>query len=742
MKRVFFLSIMSFVYSLAFSNGENKIYVSINGNDNNSGDKNLPFKTIYRALDEIKKVSGDCSIILEPGSYNLDKTLIINNELLGNEGRKLTIKGNGNPDDIILNSDYNLKGWKKVDSPSNIFPHLDDKANLWCCDISDLDLSKRKFKVMYDGDKIQRRARSNGFNPNTKKLPRFECWEDLNTLYFPKNTLKNWDNLDDIEIFIRPNQRYVVNYLPLASVDTEKGIAKTSVPATYFMGPCEDHEYSVSAWYENSPEALDEKGEWIVNSHSGIVYYLPETEKPSDSIYIPLLSEYLLVTGNISDKLEGDIITKNVSIENITFTRGDRNAWLADDKGLQHDWDFWDKDNALVRMRGVEDCSIRNCIFKNSGCDAIRFDRHAQNNIIEGCKINNIGGTGILLAGYGPGIKDVNHDNKIYNNDISYCGLLYWHAPAIFIWESGSNIVSHNRISYLPYNGIVVAGVRPRFFNVWTDATIGMNKDVVPKDLRENMRLIRWNETGKPKNSDEVMKFNMANNNIIEDNEISNCVELLKDGNPVYYSAAGYGNILRRNLIYNSPNSAMDVRFDDDQFDVLAEENIIYGLGFRAKHGNKMINNYVFGGSVVIGKNTSSTTDISKNVFVLSTPSLYRGYYGKMTPEKRNSVHNNLLKSFSHDNNLFFMHDNQKIKNELNKLKKLGMDKGSVVADPSFVNYKLYNLDFKKNSKALNMGINPIDYKNIGLIDESASRFYNKGLPKYKRVEYFLYEIK
>lgn len=725
--------ILSILILVCFSSAKatRTIYVSPEGCDCGSGTYAAPLLHIDKALEVASEIDEDVEIILLEGTYRLEKTIVIDRKIQSGI-RHLVIRGIDSDHLPIISSDYHLSNWKKVE---------DKEHNIWVCDISKLPMDKRHFKVMYDGDIMLRRARSAGFVPTCEKLPRFECWKDLTTLNFPKGALRSWNNLDDVEIVIRPNQRYVVNILPLASVDESKCIAKTAISATYFMGPCEDDEYpNASAWVENVPEALDEPGEWRVNSLEGKVYYIPIGERPSDDITVPLLTDYFTISGDGGDGLNGDIPIKNVEIRNIAFTRADRDAWTSSDKGLQHDWDFWDKDNATIRMRFAENCTISGCKIYNTGADAIRLDCLAMGNTVENNTITRIGGTGILLDGYGPGIKDVNRGNTITNNDISYCGIIYWHSPAIFLWESGSNLVSHNKIGNMPYNGIVVSGVRPRFFNVWTDSTPGQTKDVVPKDLRENMLLIRWEETGHPKTAKEVMHFNHANCNILEYNELFNCVELLKDGNPIYYSAAGDGNILRSNLIYNSPNSAMEVRFDDDQFDVLAEKNIIYGKGFRAKHGNYMVNNIVFGGSVGIGNNTTSETRIERNIFILNNPSLYLGTFGDKG--QRQERMDNVLLCFNHDCNIFYS-KNAVASNNLSALQNKGMETKSLFCNPKFINQDKYVLELAKDSPALKLGIEQIDYDKIGLIKDPAfPRFRKEGKPAYKQIKVFLYEIK
>ena len=47
-------------------------------------------------------------------------------------------------------------------------------------------------------------------------------------------------------------------------------------------------------------------------------------------------------------------------------------------------------------------------------------------------------GERILLAGYGPGTKDVNKRNEVSSNYVHHTGRHYWGSPAIFVWQSGA----------------------------------------------------------------------------------------------------------------------------------------------------------------------------------------------------------------------------------------------------------------------------------------------------------------
>jgi hypothetical protein len=93
-----------------------------------------------------------------------------------------------------------------------------------------------------------------------------------NQLRYPDGKLKEWSNVEDVEILVRPTRDWVMNVLPLASVDEKKEIAYTAVNATYSMS-------KLGIWLENVLEELDEPGEWVLNTKDKIVYLWPRGKR-------------------------------------------------------------------------------------------------------------------------------------------------------------------------------------------------------------------------------------------------------------------------------------------------------------------------------------------------------------------------------------------------------------------------------------------------------------------------------
>ena len=713
-------------------------YVSPAGNNSWSGTlaapnaehSDGPFATLGRARDavrQLKKTAAgrDITVLIRGGTYYLKETVVFG--LQDSCNRNQSIRYAAYPcEEPLFSSGVRIAGWKKLKCCPDALPAA-AKDKVWVADVparspqAETKAGKWRFRTLYDGENMLPRARSKGFIPLGLCPARERRWDDRVTLEFPKGALRNWENLHDVEIFIRPTAQWLVNYLGLATVNESEQIARTSVPGTYMLGKIKNKDWPETCWVENVLEALDKPGEWVLNSQQGKLYLWPENETPGDNITAPALRELVRIEGRNVSEIKGDVPVRNIVFEGLTFTCGDRDVWTNEDKGIQHDWEMFDKDNALLRFRGAQDCVVENCTFRNSGGTGIRVDLYGQNIRIAGNHLYNLGGTGVLLCGYGPGLKDVNKLHVVLNNHIHNIGTLHWHSPAVFIWQSGENKILNNYIHHLPYDGIVLSGVRPRYFGI-TDP-VKWKEGVIPTDIRENMPLIRWREIGKPETAKQALRFAHARNNLVQDNELHHVMQILGDGNAIYLSCAGSGNIIRRNLIHQSPGAANEIRFDDDQEESTVSENIIFGGGIKLKHTNYIENNIIIGGGISIRPETAKGARIERNI-IYSTQQKIAFYSINLNKFKLAEV----LELANPDYNLFYSDDRQRGRDFLAEVQEAGYDRHSIFADPKFVDLKNGDLRLRPDSPALKLGIKSINIDRIGLADEPAfPRLRRKG---------------
>ncbi|HYW46509.1 MAG TPA: right-handed parallel beta-helix repeat-containing protein [Bryobacteraceae bacterium] len=690
------------------ASGAAEFYVAPDGRDENPGNKPKPFATLQRARDEVRKViaaglKANVTVWIRGGTYTLRDTLVFGPEDSGTDQCSITYQAVPG-EEPILTSGVEIEGWKRPDTMLGDLP-VPAEGNVWVADVPE---SLGRFCTLYDQQGHLGRAQGNAFVPGdppagadgTDRAGR------LRNLYYPAGAIRNWTNLDDVEIVIRYSS--TMNILALESVDETALVARTSLPGTYPLRKLQPKQRTPSAWVENVLEVLDHPGAWVLNTHTRKLYLWPRGEAPK-GIVAPRLRELIRIEGKNDAAGSADVPVRNLVFRGLTFAHADRDVWSRDDIGIQHDWEMVDKPDALVRLRGAEKCTVQNCRFRDSGGTAIRLDLYAQKNRIEGNEIRYMGQGGIMLIGYGPGMKDVNQQNEILNNHIHNCGLIYWHSVGLMLWQSGGNHVANNYIHHMPRHAISLSGVRVPYFEQRCGS-------------REICGSLRWQEIGERKTWNEVMPFLHTRNNLVEHNEVERVLQKLGDGAGINVTGAGEGNIIRRNYVHDifaSEWVSGCLRTDDWQRGTTWEENVIYRSNAGAwehKGGNSVINNYAIDvlprGYFRIfrdgpGEKIDGTV-LERNIFYSSNGAavFYTFAVGPQQVAKSKIEHN-----------LYYCGGVEETSTPkfLQTLRAQGVSATDVYADPMFVALQPGNFRLKPESPALKMGIKQIDLNSVGL---------------------------
>jgi len=683
--------------------------------------------SLRQARDAVRELraageKGDIDVILKDGVYTLEETLILGLDDSASKGAVTRYRAAEEASPLISGGRL-ITSWDKSE--------LQD-GKVW---IAKVPWAKGDafFHCLYDGSQLLPRARSEGFAVQCEGVRRKYAGALKDRIHFTysKDFLKPYDNLEDLELYGRPTRAWLVNYLGIESVDPTTKSAKLSVPATYNMFGA----FQV----ENCVEHLDEPGEWALDSQKGILYYWPASGKPGNQIIAPALNELIRVEGVNDPSLAGkkDQPIEGIVFEGLSFAHADRQKWLPEDKGIQHDWNMWDKANGLVRFRGARNCAIRNCTFSDSGSDGVRMDLFCQNITVEDSTFKDLGGVGIQLSGYGPGKKDVNKNNVIHNNDITRVGQLFLHSPGIFVWQSGHNRISNNHIHDLAYTGVVVAGVRRRFFDPVFEKMGVKNpyikKWAFPEGTREHIPTIRWDEITLSSVEDwpAFEPYMHARGNVIEFNEVHDCLKLLHDGNCIYLSANGDGNIVRYNVTYNHPQGAM-IRTDDDSHGAIVSHNLLFGTmgarfgiaikGLNTSQHNVYINCTMGTGGA--GNTVHPDSEMSRNVFYFTEGTQIPTFHSKIE-----RVGGGL------DYNLYYHeggHADKVLKTQRKKSKGEKIDVHSLAADPLFVDIAHGDFSFKSGSPALDLEIEPMPLDIVSKMGTTRDPFLKRfasGMP-------------
>lgn len=682
-------------------------YVSPDGDDTNKGDEAHPFATLSRARESVRRLKNDnknpIQVWIRGGHYEVEDTIVFGKEDSGSEGAVISYQAY--PNEVpVFSAGRRIHAWNKPKKEIKGLPEVSKGKVL----IAKVD---EPFRALFDQEGILQRARSPVFIA--------EAEEKKNKLKFPINTLKNYSKNFDMELWVRPHHAWIVNILPIKNFDFEERVVTTRVDATYPMNFLHFLKTTPNAWVENVIEELDEEGEWVYDKKSKLVYLWPRN---NSTVYHSRLDEIIRVEGEIDFGGARDTPVKYIHFSGLTFKHGERYQLNADDKGLQHDWDMLDKPNSLVRFRGAEHCKVKNCHFLHSGSGAVRIDLHGQNNEISGNHIEHMGGAGILLAGYGPGTKDVNHSNLISNNHIHHVGEIYWHSPGIMVWQSGQNRVSNNFVHHTNYTAIIISGCPLDFFTRQSrELALTLRRSELPSKSK-----ITTYEQAKP--------YLHTYDNLIELNEISHAMQKMGDGNAIYIRGSGPNNVIRKNYIHHLVSPMVmqcAIRTDGGQKDTVIRENIIYkctSQGMMLKLNNKFENNIVAdiiapprGYYISLREGPLTGAVIKNNIFFSSNDvekfiSELRSKNPDKTEDRRGRLVARIEDADVGKNIYYSVSAPKKARRLITELMERESSNGSLAVDPQFTDPANGDFTLKPNSPALRLGFIAIDQSEIGLL--------------------------
>ncbi len=702
-------------------------YVATNGNDNwsgtqaDAGKNDGPFATLARARDAIREYrksspETDVTVLLRGGTYTLPETLVFNLEDSADQG-SLTFAAY--PDEQpVLSAGVPVEGWIVTAADT---PGLPKNAvgKVWAAALPDaVDYCHSLFKQ----GRFLPRAAGAGFIPTVKHENQRA---ERHVLHFPAGAVPADAAERGLEFRIIPHYPWVMNLLPIDAVDPDACTARTSVPGTYSVGQLVWGAFPKgTCWLENALEHIA-PGTWVLNKATRTLYLWPTAESEPQNITVPALTELIRVEGDIDNDGPTDRPVTGIHFQRIRFTQADHQPWTPDKSGwgLQHDWEMFDRPTAMLHFRGAEDCSVMDCEFADSGAAGIRCDLHAQNICISHNHIHDLGGVGVLLAGYGPGTKDVNHHNQVTDNHVHHVGRILWHAAGIFAWQSGHNEICHNHVHHVSYCGIVVSG-RIHMFQSDGEASKTVRYHELPYNRSgPDTRPLPWRER-EP--------WLHGRGNRVAFNDLHHCMERLGDGNAIYISGTGDNIRVEYNYIHDiiSPRMNAAIRCDDDQHGTTIHANLIAnccGEGFIIKGANTITNNIVYGLRHVTPDGTACTHNrgylvlpygdctgavIEHNIFYAveaETPLLTESKTasGKRPP--------GLLRQCRADRNLYFnAADPDWAARHFAEQRPHGVEADSVGANPRFINPSAGDFRLADTSPAFDLGIQPLTADNAG----------------------------
>lgn len=436
-------------------------------------------------------------------------------------------------------------------------------------------------------------------------------------------------------------------------------------------------------YFENVAKTCKNPGEWYLDKAEGMLYYFLRDGENFDTLemHIPRLSHIADIKGTIESPI------RNITFKNLTFayTKGEHES--KNDGGIlvASDAQAVSEAKGIVNLEYAQNCAFQGCHFRNYGLHGINVEKGCSYINIQGCTFFDGGAGGVIINGSDINgvLEDRTHSNEISNCHISHCCKRHLAACGILVKHAHHNKIVRNEIHDLYYSGISVGWIWGYKDSVTRDNYIAYNhiydlgKGVLsdmggvyllgsqPGTVVENNLIhdIYAREYGGwALYADEGCAFVRWQNNI--------CYHCSENCYHLHY---GRMNVVKNNIFAFAGKELCRVTWGEQHLSAIFEHNILITDGCLAY--GLLSREHIDNGTVATGNNVIwSVTDEESDVVQ---------YCGK--------------------------------KLKFAKAQELGLEQGSVYADPKCVDAKAFDFTLAEDSIAYAMKFCKIDDKNIGV---------------------------
>jgi len=404
-------------------------YVSPNGDDNNPGTKELPFRTIEKARDSIRylcRPAGGTTVYLREGNYFLSNQLYFDVWDSGQEKKPVIYRSYPDEEARLIGGIQLQPSWfSVVDSSSPIWNRIPvlSRGSVYVCDLHANGITNYgtvndnydRPDIYFDRQRMQiARWPNNGYALTQTGI-------DSTTFTYKDMQPSKWLTATDAWAAGYWYYGWHLDYRKISSIDTSTKKISLQSPVSYGMGN------NKLWWAINLIEELDQPGEWYLDRSAGKLYIWP----PSSIHGAEIIMSMLGTTQGTMVQTNG---TKYLEFRDLTFE--------------------------MYRFRAIQlglgdHIMIDGCRIQNTGENAIAIS--GKNHTVQNCLIRDIGGTAVYVSG-GDRLKLEGNGHRIRNNQIYDFG--YWQrifTPGVWLVDVGA-IVEHNVICKGPHFGIYHTG--------------------------------------------------------------------------------------------------------------------------------------------------------------------------------------------------------------------------------------------------------------------------------------------
>ena len=631
-------------------------FVSPEGDDRGSGSRARPFATLEAAREAVRalrkggRLRESVTVILRGGLYFLRRPFVLNPADSGAEDCPVTYRA-AEGETPILSGGAPVGAWTEGKL---------GRRPIWSARLPAVRQGRWFFRELFVNGRRRPRARlPKGSFFHVAELPeatadtpwnigqqRFRCHP---------GDLAPWSSLPDAEIIAL--HLWSESHLPIASFDPDSNLVELGKQSVFRL--TEDFKgEGCRYWIENVAEALQQPGEWALDSATGTLQYLPERgEDPETAQAIaPRLAQLLRLEGR-----EGRPVS-HVHFEGLSFAHTEWSLPPDAAGGAQAAILV----PAAIHAAHAQACRFERCEVAHAGTYAFEFGAGCDGNLVSRCHLWDLGAGGVKM-------NEGSAYTTVADCEIEHCGQVFPSAVGVWIGKSSDNQVVHNHIHHLYYTGV----------------SVGWSWGYAPSS---------------------------AARNVVDYNHIHHIGQgMLSDMGAVYTLGDSPGTRVCHNLVHDILSSGYGgwgLYTDEGSTGILLANNVVYNTkcgGFHQHYGKEnLIQNNVFAFALENQINRTRNEDhvtltFQRNIVAINSGQLLGGNW-----EGAN---------FRFDHNLYFDTRGPIRAMGPAKVKEWqarGFDQHSVFANPQFVNPRKGDFSLKPGSPAERIGFQAIDLSSVG----------------------------
>jgi len=573
--------------------------VATDGSDAGPGTKEKPFATLSRARDAVRELkkggqTRDLVVLVRGGTYRLKEPLVFGPEDSGTEKFAITYAA-ASGEKPVLSGGRLITGWKKRE------------GNLWVAELPEVKAGTWFFRQLFVDSARAMRCR----HPNEGQMLRVAAVSpDVKTISFAEPLAKG-DLAGQATELVAIQDWSITRGLVVSS--GEKSVVTATPHGLIGHGHYTTTSPGKAAFLEHARAFLDQPGEWFLDRAAGELCYLAAAaEDPGRRRFIaPVLEQWLVLAGTRERPV------RNLRFAGLAFEHAEfplPKVGYAEIQAGHYGTAVKEPTHVppvAVECLWAEDCRFELCRFAHTGSAAVGFGPGCRRNAVVGCRIEDIGGNGVMVGWRGKGEltgtgldadwknpADAPSGHEVANNLIQRCGAVCHGSVGIFVAFAPDTRVAHNLIREMPYTGISIG--------------------------------FRWNPT------ETTMK-----NCLVEANHIHDVMRMLSDGGAIYSLGFQPGTVLRGNHIHDvrrgpfaigAPNNGFFV--DEGSKGFLFERNLVYATSGAPARFNNCQEAWHTWKDNMLGGRRSSAKGVAGQALACDGAALDVPHAAKLDPER------------------------------------------------------------------------------------------------------------